>query len=310
MNKIILFLLVTILLSCSREINFIESEVEKCLVVNGLICPDSLISVNIRRTSSILSTENLIVENAKVILFKNDKAIDTLKYENNGNYKSDQYRALAGNSYSITVRATGYPDVYAIDTVPEATSITEGLRIKGNTFDEYGEPHIDYEIRINDAADRNYYELFFIQQQFPNKFTSTFSISFQIEPVIADPVLRAESDLDYSPFTYLFSDKLFNGQQYLMKNKFMSAVTGGNFTTSFAPEAKAHYAILRTVSRSYSSYRRFWLRHYRNQQIGNKVEQPISTTLLGSPVPMYSNINGGYGIFAAYNQTHFKLKEQ
>jgi len=149
----------------------------------------------------------------------------------------------------------------------------------------------------------------FIQQQFPNKYTSSYSISFQIEPVIADPVLRAESDLDYSPFTYLFSDKLFNGQQYLMKNKFMSAVTGGYFTTSFAPEPKVHYAILRTVSRNYFNYRKLWLRHYRNQQIGNKVEEPISTTLLSSPIPMYSNIKGGYGIFAAYNQTNYKLKE-
>lgn len=310
MNKVPLVALAFICIACSREIPFKESEVEKKLVVNGLICPDSLISVNVRKTTSILSTENSTVANAEVILFKNSIAIDTLKYFDQGNYKSAKYHAYAGNIYSVTVKSPGYPDVYAIDTVPEATSIIDGTRVSGNTFDEYGDPHIDYEIVIDDSPVRNDFELFFIQQQFPNIYISSYSVSFQIEPVIADPVLRAESDLDYSPFTYLFSDKLFNGQKYLMKNKFMSSATGGNFTSSFAPEPKVHYAILRTVSRNYFNYRKLWLKHYRNQQIGNKIEEPISTTLIGSPVPMYNNIDGGYGIFAAYNQTYYKLKGQ
>lgn len=309
MRREFLILLALSFIACSKEIKFNESEIEKKLVVNGLICPDSLISVNVRKTTSILSTENSLVEDAVVILFKNYLEIDTLEYFGQGNYKSLKHRAFSGNTYSILVNSIGYPSASATDTVPEATSIFDGTRVSGNSFDAYGDPHIDYEIRINDSPEKNLYELFFIQQQFPNKYTSSYSISFQIEPVIADPVLRAESDLDYSPFTYLFSDKLFNGQQYLMKNKFMSAVTGGYFTTSFAPEPKVHYAILRTVSRNYFNYRKLWLRHYRNQQIGNKVEEPISTTLLSSPIPMYSNIKGGYGIFAAYNQTNYKLKE-
>lgn len=303
-------LVVFMLIACSKEISFKESEFKKMLVVNGLICPDSLISVNVRRTSSILSTENLIVENADVILFKNNVAVDTLLYHDQGNYLSANHYASAGNIYSVTVKSSGYPDVYAVDTVPNATSILDGTIVSGNTFDEYGDPHFDYEIMINDSPEKNYYELFLIRQQFPNKFTTSYFISFQIEPVIADPVLRAESDLDYSPFTFLFSDKLFNGQKYFMKNKFMSAATGGNFAERFAPEPEVNYAILRTVSRNYFNYRKLWLRHYRNQQIGNKVEEPLSTTLVGNPIPMYSNIVGGYGIFAAYNQTYYKLKEQ
>lgn len=310
MNKVFLIFIALTFIACTREIDFKESEVEKRLVVNGLICPDSLISVNVRKTTSILSTENSTVANVEVILFKNNLAIDTLEYFDQGNYKSSTHRAFAGNSYSIKINSIGYPSVYAVDTVPEATSIIYGTRVSGVTFDEYGDPHIDYEILINDSPEKNYYELFFIQQQFPNKYSSSYFIFFQVEPVIADPVLRAESDLDYYPFTYLFSDKLFNGQQYLMKNKFMSAATGGNFTSIFAPEPEVRYAILRTVSRNYFNYRKLWLRHYRNQQIGNKVEEPISTTLLGSPVSMYSNVDGGYGIFAAYNQTYYKLKEQ
>jgi hypothetical protein len=310
MKKGYLVLLAFTIIACTREIDFKESEVEKRLVVNSLICPDSLISVNVRKTTCILSSENSIVDNAEVILFKNRLAIDTLRYFDQGNYKSAKYHAYAGNTYSVTVKSPEYPDVYAIDTVPEATSIINGTRVSGDTFDEYGDPHIDYEIVINDSPEKNYYELFFIQQQFPHESRSSYSITFQVEPVIADPVLRAESDLDYYPFTYLFSDKLFNGQKYFMKNKFMSAATGGYFTASFAPEPEVHYVILRTVSRNYFNYRKLWLRHYRNQQIGNKVEEPISTTLLGSPIPMYSNVEGGYGIFAAYNQTYYKLKEQ
>jgi len=163
MNKVFFVVLAFTIIACSKEIKFNESEIEKKLVVNGLICPDSLISVNVRKTTSILSTENSIVEDAVVILFKNNLEIDTLEYFGQGNYKSLKHRAFSGNTYSILVNSIGYPSASATDTVPEATSIIDGTRVSGNSFDAYGDPHIDYEIRINDSPEKNLYELFFIQ---------------------------------------------------------------------------------------------------------------------------------------------------
>ena len=128
--------------------------------------------------------------------------------------------------------------------------------------------------------------------------------------VVADPVLRADSELDFSPETYIFSDDYFNGNNYTMINKFLSMSVSGKYDQPIVPTEKDSYAILRTTTSVYYNYRKYWLRHSNNQQIGIRVEEPLFMSLIGEPVPMYSNVENGYGIFAAYNQTYYKLNEQ
>ncbi len=305
----ILFTLATFLFSCSKEIDFKYSKIEKKLVLNGLICPDSLISVHLSRTNSILNDEILVIENATVSLYCNGRFAEILDYDKNGIYQSKKVYPQPDSIYTITAEAEGYPTISATDTVPRKTRIIYGTHASGNTYDEYGDPHHDYEITIGDPPEKNFYELFFIYQYSPNEFHDNYIVNFQIEPVVADPVLRSDSELDYWVFTYIFTDNFFNGKNYLMKNKFLAAVVGGRFTNQFVPIDYDNYAILRTTSLTYYNYRKSWIRHSNNQQIGNKIEEPLFMTLIGDPTPMYSNVEGGYGIFAAYNQTYFKLEE-
>jgi len=294
---------------CSKELNYKIPDFEKKLVVNALICPDSFFCVNVRTTSTILSSEPSFIENALVLLSENGLLLENLEYSKQGNYISSAHRPIPGNEYSITVKAKGFNDVTAKDTVPETVFISRGSRISGNTFDEYGDPHIDYEIFFNDLPKNNYYELFFIIQGFPNEFTSKYWVDFMCEPVIPDPVIKADSELDLNPFTYIFTDNLFNGQQFQLKIKFISAVNGGEFLKPFAPTPRDHYAILRNTSYAYYNYKKYWLRHSYNKQVGNKAEVPFFMPLIGDPVAMYSNIEGGYGVFAAYNQSYYKFEK-
>lgn len=306
----VLFILAIFLFSCSKEIDFKESRIEKKLVLNGLICPDSLISVHLSQVINILSDEIVLVDNATVSLFCNGKFVEVLDYYNNGIYKSKTVYPQPDSTYTITAEAEGYPAISATDTVPQRTRIIYGTHSSGNTYDEYGDPHQDYEITIGDPPAHNYYELFFIYQYSPNEFNDNYHINFQIEPVIADPVLRSDSELDYWVFTYIFSDNYFNGTNYRMKNKFLYAVQQGKFTNQFVPtDAEDKYAILRTTSLAYYYYRKNWIRHSNNQQTGSMIEEPLFMTLVGDPTPMYSNVEGGYGIFAAYSQTYYKLEE-
>jgi hypothetical protein len=305
----VFFILSTLLFSCSKEIEFDGQDFEKKLVLNGLICPDSLITIHLSRTNTILSDEIQVIENAIVSLYCNGKYIETLSYFKNGIYKSQSVFPQPDSIYTITAEAEGYPIISSTDTIPRIPGIIYGTHSSGNTFDEYGDPHHDYEITISDPPKKNFYELFFIYQYSPNEFRNDYTISFQIYPVIADPVLRADSELDYWVFTYLFTDNFFNGTNYLMKNKFLAAGVQGKFTNQFVPTDYDKYAILRTTSLAYYNYRKSWIRHSNNQQIGNKIEEPLFMTLIGDPTPMYSNVEGGYGIFAAYNQTYYKLQE-
>lgn len=94
-----------------------------------------------------------------------------------------------------------------------------------------------------------------------------------------------------------------------MINKFLYFSTQGVSYHPFVPTLNEKYAVLRTTSQAYFNYRKYWIRHKNNQQTGNRIEDPLFISLVGDPVPMYTNVEGGYGIFAAYNQTQYKLKE-
>lgn len=307
---IILDLIFLLFISCTKEIEMKEKDIEKKLVLNGLICPDSLISVKVSTTMAILDGQNGFTDNATVNLFCDGTFIENLNYNGKGRYVSEKTYPIENKYYTIEVELDGYPTIRAIDTIPQKTYIIYGIHSSGNTYDEYGDPHHDYEILIADNVGNDYYELFFISQDFPNMYIDFYNISYQWDIVVADPVLRADSELDFSPITYIFSDNYFNGRNYLMANKFLNASVTGKFDKPIAPTEKDRYAILRTTTSVYYNYRKFWLRHSNNQQIGIRVEEPIFMSLIGEPVPMYSNVENGYGIFAAYNQTYFKLEEQ
>jgi hypothetical protein len=310
MKIIIQIILILILYSCSKELDYKAGDFEKKLVVNAFMCPDSFFCINVRKTTSILSNESSIIQNADVSLNENGVFLEKLDYFKDGNYISSKHRPVAGNIYSLIIKAEGFPDVFAIDTIPRTIQISNGSRTSGNTFDEYGDPHIDYEILFNDLPEKNYYELFFISQSFPNEFTSKYFVSFMFDPVISDPVLKADSELDLSPFTFIFSDNLFSGEQYRMRIKFINGSIGGEFTNPFAPTPNDDYAIIRNTSYVYFNYRKYWLRHSYNKQVGNKAEVPFFMPLIGDPVAMYSNVEGGYGVFAAYNQTYYKFEKE
>jgi hypothetical protein len=311
MRILLLAIIPLFLAACSKEITLKEQDYEKKLVINGLLFPDSLITVRIGLTYSILSGERPVVTNATVKLFTNGRFTELLQHHSNGIYHSTGIYPVADSAYTVQAELEGFPTATATDTVPQKTYIIFGSHASGITYDEYGDPHQDYEIIIDDKPGRNYYELFFVAQQYffyhtPNPY---YYLHFQTDPAIADPVLRADSELDYYVYSYIFRDNLFDGQQYRMINKFNPVGATGTSQQAVVPTSDERYAMLRTTSQAYFNYRKYWIRHSNNQQIGNQIEEPLFMSLVGDPVTMYTNVEGGYGIFAAYNPTYFKLEE-
>lgn len=308
MRKIIFLIFFLYTASCSVEIEYEDRFFEPKLVINGFLRPDSLVTINVRSTMPVLSNDITAVENAKVHLFANGAYIETLVYKGNGNYKSENYRPLPGNVYSIEVIANGYDTITASDTIPELVEILTATKVSGNTFDEYGDPDTDYTVRFVDGSGKNYYELMFIGQTLPTEFNSNYSIGFTKGVLIADPVMKNDSDLDLYPPTFLFSDNLINGEDYTLNVK-MNGGNGGDFTSPIVPPYESgFFVVLRSVSYSYYQYMKSWYKHKLGKQVGNKVETFALTPLLGDPVKMFSNIEGGYGIFTTYNQSYYKTE--
>lgn len=317
MKHISILAIALLLIACSKEISMKEQDYEKKLVINGLLCPDSLVTVRIGQTYSILTGEGSVVANATVELYANGRFAELLQHQGNGIYRSTGIYPMPDSAYTIRAELEGYPEASATDTVPQKTYIIYGSHTIGNTYDEYGDPHHDYEIIIDDIPGSNYYELFFAEQFYSNFFpglgyladSGYYALNYQIGISIADPVLRADSELDYWVHTYIFRDILFDGRQYRMVNKFESSSSQGKSKQAFLPTSNEEYAVLRTTSRTYFNYRKYWIRHSNNQQTAGPIEEPMFMTIMGDPVPMFNNVEGGYGIFAAYNQTIYKLKE-
>ena len=107
---------------------------------------------------------------------------------------------------------------------------------------------------------------------------------------IYEPVLLADADLSYFPSSFYFSDNLINGILYELK----------------IPYPPMETLDFRTVSKNYYLFRKYWTKHYSNQQNDNNVSSVndwdiFPLLFMGEPIEMFTNIENGYGIFAGYS---------
>ena len=72
-----------------------------------------------------------------------------------------------------------------------------------------------------------------------------------------------------------------------------------NFGTTFFD---ANYKkLFKSCSLEYYQFRKSWTKHLYNQQTNASLDDPVQLLFLGDPVVLYSNVSGGYGVFAGYN---------
>jgi hypothetical protein len=97
-------------------------------------------------------------------------------------------------------------------------------------------------------------------------------------------VIMNEGDEEFYSGICIFSDELINGSKYRLKLK----------TRSWEIENKKTLHLL-SISENLYKYRKSWIRHSSAQypDITNPIE----------PVTLFSNVKGGYGIFAGYSDT-------
>jgi hypothetical protein len=67
--------------------------------------------------------------------------------------------------------------------------------------------------------------------------------------------------------------------------------------------------LLRTVTKEYYLYHKTLLEHYHNQELINNptIEELSLMQITGRPIDVYSNIEGGYGIFAGYSTFIYEI---
>jgi hypothetical protein len=275
--------------TCTKIIEIDFPEHEPKLVVNSLFTDGQRIRVHLSKTASAYEYSTPTFENGLVRLFCNDEEIDTLIF-NNGYYFSN-INAEQGEKYSLKVSAPEMDDVSSEDSIPGKTLIESYVHRDSVMMNDYNYPVMQLELGFTDKPGPDFYELSVIADYYVADFNYRHSVGFKYS---TDPVLVSTGLLDYYAESIVFTDELFDAEQTSIKANYWIQ-TGEMPLIGEGPEyGYILFVSLRSISESYYNY-------IRKQIIYQFSLESNIFTGLPDPVHMYSNITGGYGIFAGYS---------
>ncbi len=275
----------SLLITCTKPYTINFDDIDKRIVLNSFFFPDSLMKFNLTEEANIIDGANLdfkFIENAEIIIYGNNQIIDTAHYKSAGNYYSD-FKPKESIRYKIEVNAPGYDQVTAEDQIPTIVPI-DTIKIMENDNEFY-----DYTVKITfDDPDNeeNFYYLY-----------AAWKMGEQSENYIwwSEANIKTEDPAigEWISFSFkapIFSDELFNGKKYELTFDL-------NYPSNIRYKSNNCYFDLRSISKNMYLY----LKSY-NQQTPKYGDDLMEYFLQGlmQPIPVYSNVEGGLGIFAGY----------
>lgn len=194
--------------------------------------------------------------------------------------------AEQNKNYSLKIFAPGTDTVFCEDIIPEKTILQSVSYTDSVLINEDGNIINELRLDFQDFDGPNFYE---IELAGNDTVRNTYvPVSDNNVPIIfdknSDPVITSTGLLDYDPRTLIFTDKMFDGQHCSVRIYFY---------TQWYRDYNLKI-ILRSVSESY--YR------YKEKQFAYlfSLDYDIFSGM-SEPVNLYSNVTGGYGIFAGYS---------
>jgi hypothetical protein len=252
--------------SCDKEVDWEFPSHPPKPTISGIVEAGKPVWVHISLSGSIDSAQLTDVTNAQVNLYENGYLLETLEHTSNGLYTSSS-EAQQGNEYKCEVSVPGYELVSATTIVPLAAPIENVKFIKNAWFNYWGDLQNAVEVTFS-KHDASYLEVVVWSDS-----------ERRVTPAnIDDPVLLSEG-LDLT----LFSTKFVPTDTYTMRINLQI-----EDDTPIVVE-------LRSVCKHYYSYQK------QLSLYGDALYPDFFTGALPA-IPLYSNVKGGYGIFAGYSK--------
>lgn len=114
-----LLLLVVALVGCEKTLDIPGPAYKKQVVLTGLLQPDSLITLYLTYTAPISTTAAFeAVGNAEVTLFDDGRLVEKLAYRGDGSYRS-KFWPNPGHTYKVIANVPGYGPIDAEDKMPD-----------------------------------------------------------------------------------------------------------------------------------------------------------------------------------------------
>jgi hypothetical protein len=261
----------------------------------SILTPDSNIKVIVGKSVGIQDDISSPVNDAIVLAFINNVFSDTLQFVENGIYKLWK-RPEINDTVRIVVISDGKMSGETI--IPGPAYITNASYACSTFYDALNQEYhgtLTFSIE-DDPETENYYEmLIYTREKLSGgsyRYYSKVSDYYIFKP---DIIIQNEGDWDFKPSTLFFSDQLFNGKT-------------NNFSFIIAGLSMDGYITLRSISKEYYYFRKFYTRHAYNAQLNSDGIRNFLFT--GEPLDMYTNIQGGLGVCAAYSSTETKIESE
>lgn len=319
--------------SCEKTIDFKGNDIAPMIVVNGLVVPGKPIEVSVTKSQSFLADSYLFetLTDAKVDLYIDDEFAETLNLEEvegseifshyYPDYVEYAFRgetiAENGKTYRLEIAREGLQSVNCETTVPDAVdllavdTLTEIIPVDYGTqklwaikikFGDNAETDNFYRIQINEinGLNKNYYQA---EKEYSDTVFMWEQLALNLDlfdPVFgnktdeADEIVTGTPDNKYA----LFDDTQINGKEYTVKVRLSYNYNvyrpypldedSGNFL-----ERKI---VLYALSPEYYEYLKSATNHFY-----------YADDYFSEPVPVYSNVRGGMGIFAALDSASYSV---
>ena len=298
---------ICLLLACTRELPFDRGQFQPELVVNGLLSPDSVMAVYVHQTVPLDTGAWRAVSGAEVLIYEAGQPEPVrLTHRGGGRYEADRVYPSIGGIYELRVNAGPLGQARAVDTVPPKPMV-QGVEYKLlPTFDQDGLSHSEIKFDLFNPIDgRTYFDLWVIRR---TGVSNSFTLATNMD--LPDPVVQHAGCLDYRPTTFVFSNHLMTEEWY----PFEARMGGRNYLylngLSILPEEIRNKSaiLLRRTSAAYYQHQKAWVRHHYQQPIGSRLDDYVQLLFGGEPTPLYSNVEGAHGVFAAFSTVVAEMK--
>jgi hypothetical protein len=271
--------LITILISfqsCKKVIDIDLPPTDSKVVVNSFFTEDSQIKIHLSKSIGIL--DNIVPEctDAKVIMRENNIIIDTMYYQSG--YYYSHILAETNKNYALEIIVPGMDTVFCEDIIPEKIFLQNCVCTDSVLIDEDGMVINELKLDFQDLAGPSFYEVELTATDIISNYN--WRLWFKKN---SDPIITSTGLLDYNPKTLIFTDKMFDGKHCSVKIYF-----------AFDWDRNINIKItFRSISESYYKYKEKQFAYLFSLE--NDIFSGMS-----EPINLYSNITGGYGIFAGY----------
>jgi hypothetical protein len=279
MNKLFfatLSFFVLLMSACERDADVDLPETKPKLVVIGFITPqDSFISISLTRSKPIFEPYNVnandAVSDATVTIYGNNTSM-VLPFDANlqvYRIATAQFQILSGNEYRVKVTTPQGESVEATTVVPQNSVDASYSVTVTDTFTDYGFGY--YDLRSH------------LQYQFTDNAQETNRYRFYVGLILVDTLTHDTSVSRFS--SDFFNDNNGNGQVLSRSAEGF----WGNYDNTINDSAYAYDCWMFNVNTDYDNYHKS-LYNY------NGGGDPFA-----EPTIIYSNVDGGLGVFAAAN---------